>query len=162
MSARHETIVVTGGSTGIGASICQHLLDQGHGVVNLARRPSAITHPRLSNRLVDLSDRSETAAVAAAVAAEHSVTGLVHNAGLIRPALLPEVRLEDVDYLAEVHLGAAISLTQAFSAGHAAAALRSHQPDYIARCAGPADAHRLFGDQGGDDGHGAYLGAGTR
>lgn len=117
MDARHETIVVTGGSTGIGAAICQQILEQGHDVVNLARRPSAITHPRLRNCLVDLSDRNETGAIAAAVAEEHNVTGLVHNAGLIRPALLPDVQLEDLDYLAEVHIGAAISLAQAFLPG---------------------------------------------
>ena len=66
---------------------------------------------------MDLSDRAETAAVAAATAAEHQVTGLVHNAGLIRAAPLEEVDLEDLDYLTEVHVGAAIALTQAFLPG---------------------------------------------
>ena len=38
----HHTIVVTGGSTGIGRSICQHLLAEGYAVLNLARRAAAI------------------------------------------------------------------------------------------------------------------------
>lgn len=117
MTEHHDTIVVTGGSTGIGDAICQQLLDRGHGVVNLARRPSSIHHAKLHNHEVDLSDRAETAAVAAAIAAEHQVTGLVHNAGLIRAAPLEEVDLEDLDYLTEVHVGAAIALTQAFLPG---------------------------------------------
>jgi NAD(P)-dependent dehydrogenase (short-subunit alcohol dehydrogenase family) len=37
----------------------------------------------------------------------------VHNAGVIRPALLPEVKLEDFQALANLHLAAAISLVQA-------------------------------------------------
>lgn len=110
----HDTIVVTGGSTGIGLSICQHLLDAGHTVVNLSRRSPELDHPQLSTLETDLSDRTATAAAAARIAAEHHVTGLVHNAGLIRPALLEDVTLEDYDYLSQVHIGAAITLSQAF------------------------------------------------
>lgn len=106
--------VVTGGSTGIGASICTHLLDAGYRVINLARRPSGISDPRLENIALDLADRAATREVAARIAARTPVSALVHNAGLIRPALLEDVKLEDFDYLSEVHLAAAITLTQAF------------------------------------------------
>ena len=37
----------------------------------------------------------------------------MHNAGLIRPDLVEDVALADYDYLSQVHIGAAISLTQA-------------------------------------------------
>jgi NAD(P)-dependent dehydrogenase (short-subunit alcohol dehydrogenase family) len=41
------------------------------------------------------------------------VTTLVHNAGVIRPALLPDVKLEDLDALVNLHVGAAVQLVQA-------------------------------------------------
>ncbi|MBN7797404.1 SDR family oxidoreductase [Parahaliea mediterranea] len=114
MTQQHDTVVVTGGSTGIGAAICQQLLDEGHRVVNLARRPLEVDHPALHNVTLDLSDRERTAAVARETADQFPVTGLVHNAGLIRASGLEEVALEDLDYLNQVHIGAAISLSQAF------------------------------------------------
>jgi len=118
-----RTAVVTGGSTGIGASICEHLLDAGLQVINLSRRPANFEHPKLINVSVDLADRAATATAAANIARDHQVTVLVHNAGLIRAALIEEVELADLSYLTEVHLGAVIALTQAFlpamkAAGH--------------------------------------------
>jgi NAD(P)-dependent dehydrogenase (short-subunit alcohol dehydrogenase family) len=41
----------------------------------------------------------------------------VHNAGVIRPALLPEVKLDDLQALVELHLGCAIQLVQAVLPG---------------------------------------------
>lgn len=117
MGNNHQTIVVTGGSTGIGAAICRQFLAEGHEVVNLARRPLEEPHPRLHNIELDLSDRVATAAVAARVARDFQVSGLVHNAGLIRPNLLADVQLDDFDYLSQVHIGAAITLAQAFLPG---------------------------------------------
>ena len=38
---------------------------------------------------------------------------MIHNAGVIRPALLPDVKLDDLDALVNLHLAAAVSLTQA-------------------------------------------------
>ena len=112
--SEHQTIVVTGGSTGIGAAICQQFLDQGMAVVNLARRPLEVSHPLLTNVEIDLSDRQATQRVANEVAAGHEVTGFIHNAGLIRADLIESVKLDDFDYLSQVHVGAAITLSQAF------------------------------------------------
>ena len=109
----HQTIVVTGGSTGIGAAICGTLLAKGIRVVNLSRRPLVHDSNRLHNHAVDLSDRIATESVAREVAETFDVTGLVHNAGLIRASLLQDVELEDLDYLSQVHVGAAITLSQA-------------------------------------------------
>ncbi len=105
--------LVTGSSTGIGKVICEHLLAAGFEVVAMARRATDITHPRLHSVSVDLADRAATARAAAEVAQRHAVTTLVHNAGVIRPALLADVKLDDLDTLTELHLGSAIALVQA-------------------------------------------------
>ena len=39
---RERTALVTGGSTGIGESICKHFLNAGYTVLNLARRSAVI------------------------------------------------------------------------------------------------------------------------
>lgn len=110
----NKTAVVTGGSTGIGQSICEHLLDAGYTVINFARRSAAFEHEQLINVAVDLSDKEATKKAAANVARDHKVTVLVHNAGLIRAALLEDVDVDDLDYLTSVHLAADIILCQAF------------------------------------------------
>ena len=47
MSNEPPVALVTGGSAGIGASICRHFLDAGYRVLNLSRRESAEPHERL-------------------------------------------------------------------------------------------------------------------
>jgi len=105
--------VVTGGSAGIGLAICEQLLGDGAEVVSLARRACPIAHPKLHSVEVDLVDRAATAAAAKQIAALFAVTTVVHNAAVIRPALLADVKLDDLDMLVELHLGAAITLVQA-------------------------------------------------
>ena len=105
--------IVTGGSAGIGAGICQRLLDEGLRVISLARRAPEISHKNLSFEQADLADREETKAVAAKLAQREKILHVVHNAGVIRPALIEEAKLEDLDYLTELHLGAMLTLVQA-------------------------------------------------
>ena len=105
--------VVTGGSAGIGLAICQRLLEDGYEVISLARRKSPIDHPKLHSVEVDLMDRAATTAAAHDIARRFEVTTLVHNAGVIRPALVADAKLEDLDALVELHLGCAIQLLQA-------------------------------------------------
>ena len=105
--------LVTGGSAGIGRSICEHLLDAGYTVINLSRRDSEWAHEGLVDVAVDLADIEATRAAVADLTARHEITTLVHNAGVIRPNLVEDVELDDLNYLANLHLAAAILLTQA-------------------------------------------------
>jgi NAD(P)-dependent dehydrogenase (short-subunit alcohol dehydrogenase family) len=112
MNADQKAALVTGGSAGIGESICQHLLVDGYRVFNLSRRPSASAHPGLVDIEVDLADPDATRSAITELAGRHAITTLVHNAGVIRPALIEDVALGDVDYLTRLHIHAAILLLQ--------------------------------------------------
>jgi 3-oxoacyl-[acyl-carrier protein] reductase len=109
----NNVAVVTGGSAGIGKAVCERLLAHDYEVISLARRRSDIDHRRLHSIEVDLMDRRATAAAAREVVQRFAVTTVVHNAGVIRPALLLDVKLDDLDALVDLHLGCAIQLVQA-------------------------------------------------
>jgi NAD(P)-dependent dehydrogenase (short-subunit alcohol dehydrogenase family) len=104
--------LVTGASAGIGKSICQHLLEDGYVVLNLSRRGSERSHERLIDHPVDLADVEATKEAIAELAGKYDITTLVHNAGVIRPNLIEDVQLEDLQYLTNLHLSASIVLTQ--------------------------------------------------
>ena len=108
-----STAVVTGGSAGIGRAIAKRLLDAGYEVVSLDVQPSGLAHAKLRHVHVDLSDANATRQAAAEITRDHAVTTVVHNAGLIRPALLADLKIEDFNALVNVHLAAGISLVQA-------------------------------------------------
>ena len=112
MSANIPVALVTGGSAGIGASICQHLLDEGYHVLNLSRRKSDSQSDRSTDVEVDLSDVEATKNAIAELAEKYEILSLVHNAGVIRPDLIEDVKLEDVEYVTRLHLYTSILLTQ--------------------------------------------------
>jgi len=112
-TVQRGAVLVTGSSTGIGRVLCERLLAQGREVVALSRRASGLSHPRLNEVSVDLADASATADVARDVAARFEVDTFIHNAGLIRPALLADVKPDDLPMLSQLHVGCAITLMQA-------------------------------------------------
>ena len=107
-----RTILVTGGNAGIGAAIAHALLDAGDHVVNVSRRAPEFAHDRLTSILGDLADPADLARISAETAGL-GITGFVHNAGVIRPALFESVTDADLDHLVNLHLRAAIHLGQA-------------------------------------------------
>ena len=102
---------MTGGSAGIGLAIVRELLGQKYQVISLDLKPNP--EKRVKHMAVDLTDPKATEWAAKEIAKAHPVTTLIHNAGAIRPALLPEVKVEDLDALVHLHLSAAVILLQA-------------------------------------------------
>ena len=102
--------IVTGGSAGIGRAVAERLLGAGYEVISLDVQPSALQVRHMS---VDLTDEAATRQAGAEISKNYRVTTVIHNAGVIRPALLSDVKLEDLHALVNLHLGAAVTLTQA-------------------------------------------------
>ena len=102
------TALVTGGSAGIGLAVVQALLARGDEVISLDVKPSP--EKRARHITVDLTDTTATAALAPQLG---KVTTFIHNAGVIRPALLADVKTQDVQALVNLHLSSAIVLMQA-------------------------------------------------
>ena len=109
--------IVTGGSSGIGAAICRRMIADGYEVISVALEAPDWTHERLHPASVDLLDAAATVSVAADIAARFAVTHLVHNAGIIRPDLLADVRIDDLHALTQLHLAAPLLLLQAVLPG---------------------------------------------
>jgi 3-oxoacyl-[acyl-carrier protein] reductase len=102
-----NTALITGGSAGIGREIAKRLLAKGYEVISLDVQPSDL---KVKHIQVDLSDLD---AVGKILGNLKDVTTFVHNAGVIRPALLADVKLEDFEALTNLHLVAPVILMQA-------------------------------------------------
>jgi 3-oxoacyl-[acyl-carrier protein] reductase len=102
--------LVTGGSAGIGLAVVRRLLEKGYEVTSLDVQASGFSHKNLRNVQVDLTDIGAVERISKQL---RNTTTLIHNAGVIRPALLPDVKLEDFDALVKLHLEAPVVLMQA-------------------------------------------------
>ncbi len=107
------TALVTGGSSGIGAAICRSLLGEGYDVISLDRAPCEERGTRFRSIEVDLTDTKATREAADRAVSGTIISHIIHNAGLIRPALLPDVTTDDLHSLTQLHLGAPLLLLQA-------------------------------------------------
>lgn len=113
MTDAPKIAAVTGGSTGIGRAICEELLARGYEVVSLALERPAFSHAKLHSIEVDLADRQAAGEAGRELARRFELTTLVHNAGVIRPAAVADVQLQDFSFLVELHLASAVQLLQA-------------------------------------------------
>jgi len=106
-------VLVTGGSSGIGAATCKSLLAAGYRVISLDRLSSGVALEGFQERQVDLTDLAQTRAVGLELAAQFPITTVVHNAGAVREEPLERVSAEDLQALTNLHLSAAVVLVQA-------------------------------------------------
>ena len=104
--------IVTGGSAGIGLAIVNQLLAKDYDVVSLDVQPAGTKHAKLEHVELDLTNALATERFAEKIK-NQDVTTIIHNAGVIRPAPLAEVKLQDLNALVNLHLSAAVLLVQA-------------------------------------------------
>ena len=105
------SVLISGGSAGIGLAIAEQLVERGEEVISLDLKHGP--NKKVKHVTVDLTDAKATGQAAREIAQAHQVTTLIHNAGTIRPALLPAVKLDDLNALVNLHLSAAVILLQA-------------------------------------------------
>jgi 3-oxoacyl-[acyl-carrier protein] reductase len=112
-NAPMKRVVITGGSSGIGLATAQAFLDAGYDVISISRRECPLESPRVTSITVDLADAVAAHEAVMSVAASTPATTLVHCAGAIRERPIEDATLDDLATLANLHLGAALSLLQA-------------------------------------------------
>ena len=108
-----KTTLITGGTSGIGASIAKSLLAKGERVITLGLEMPNWVQENLYGYEAALTDEKQTKKAADLISSEHKINSVVHNAGIILPNLLSKVETSDVLTLSHIHLAAPIALTQA-------------------------------------------------
>lgn len=111
-SARNA-VLVTGGSSGIGRATVERLTADGYHVFNLDIAPPLVEHPHQSFVRADLTDEAGLRATLARLVAEHPITRLVNNAGIVRPASIDHVDAAALHAVMAVNLMGAIVCVQA-------------------------------------------------
>ena len=144
-----KTIIVTGGSRGIGRSIVELFAADGAQVVffyrgNAAAATEVLEAGRAAGRKIVAEQVDVTDAAACAAAVERtvercgSVDVLVNNAGVIRDNLLALLEVEDVRVVLETNVGGVFNVTRAVV------------PHMIARRAGKiVNVSSVAGEKGG-------------
>jgi 3-oxoacyl-[acyl-carrier protein] reductase len=117
-----RTVLITGGSRGLGAGIVSSFLDSGDRVITCSRTPTPQTEawaadPAVADRFfyapVDLANRAETEAfIHDAVERFGGIDVLVNNAGVARDGVIALFGEEDVDDVIDLNLRATIQVTK--------------------------------------------------
>ncbi len=115
-----NTILITGGGSGIGAALARRFHDLGNTVVVAGRRMAALEqvtagHPRMHAIPLDIEDADSIAGFAKRIIAEHpELNVLINNAGIMRSEGLDRSRdLADAEATVVTNLLGPIRLTDA-------------------------------------------------
>lgn len=115
-----RTVLITGGSRGLGAGLVESFLDQGDNVATCSRSETTRTaawaaeHPeRFHYQTVDLANSvSRETLVRGVIARFGRIDVLVNNAGVARDGVLPLFADESIDEMIDLNLRGTIHLTR--------------------------------------------------
>lgn len=105
--------LVTGASRGIGRAICQKIINDGNGVVGLARNIENTNFPGTLYQC-DLTNIEHTQDVLENISAFYQINGIVNNVGISLPEPLGGINLESLHAVWNLNVRTAIQVTQHF------------------------------------------------
>ncbi|MEA9567565.1 SDR family oxidoreductase [Polynucleobacter sp. AP-Nickl1-40-C4] len=113
MMGSRECILVTGASRGIGRAILERLIADGMHVINFDKESPVKIAEHETFIKVDMSDEKALRTALADATSNHSITRLVNNAGIVRPASIEKTTIADLQAVMSVNVAAAIICAQA-------------------------------------------------
>jgi uncharacterized oxidoreductase len=122
MKLTGRTILITGGSAGIGLAFARKFLELGNQVIVTGRRESVLTdltakYPKLHTIQSDVTDSAQIAALARRIKAGYpQLDVLMNNAGIMlhRNLKVPAADLDGLMAEVDINLGGVIRMTSAF------------------------------------------------
>ena len=119
-SPEKQSIIISGGSRGLGQAIVQALLQDGHQVATFSRKPTDFTTEaakRFEGRfLFESLDITDTESLHRFVMETHktfgTIDGLINNAAIAIDGVLALSREEDIDRMLDVNLKSSLVLTR--------------------------------------------------
>ena len=113
MMGSRECVLVTGASRGIGRAILERLIADGMHVINFDKESPVKIAEHETFVKVDMSDEKALRTALADATSNHSITRLVNNAGIVRPATIEKTTIADLQAVMSVNVAAAIICVQA-------------------------------------------------
>ncbi|MCY8485791.1 (S)-benzoin forming benzil reductase [Bacillus atrophaeus] len=116
-----QLYIITGASKGLGEAIAQQALEKGHKVDALSRSESEISHERLSQHQIDLTNLQEAehqfnTLLQSIQPEDFSAVTLINNAGMVTPIKRAgEASLEELQRHYDLNLTAPVLLSQMFT-----------------------------------------------
>ena len=108
-----KVILVTGGSSGLGAAICEHLSSQGYKVYGTSRKAADSGNSKYTMLEMDVCDRNSIqTALSTIIQKEGRLDVVINNAGLGMAAPLEESSDKDIDKLFSTNFRGVINVTQ--------------------------------------------------
>lgn len=106
-----RTVIVIGGSSGIGYETCLRLVNSGYNVINVSRTPC--TNSRVKNVSCDVAAGSTLCDVIKLNTEKYSVSAIVYCAGFSMAAPVEYAKESDIRYLFDVNYFGAVKAIQA-------------------------------------------------
>lgn len=113
LSSPRESVLVTGASRGIGRAIAERLIADGMHVINFDKNAPAKISENETFAQVDVSDEKVLRDALSEITSKFSITRLVNNAGIVRPATIEKTTIADFHAVMNVNVAAAIICVQA-------------------------------------------------
>lgn len=107
-----ECVLITGASCGIGRAIAERLIADGMHVINFDKISPQDSSPHESFYEVDVSNETALRSTLIEAISKYSITRLVNNAGIVRPATIENTSIEDFYAVMNVNVAAAIICVQ--------------------------------------------------